>query len=201
MNKKAIHICSFEALPHLQESKLTYEILKKAVLEAGRFSCFEASSTNKRANLFTKLCKDPELEILKEEHGFHYPWTGVRLRTMKPKRIQRRRVKGWRMPPNTISCTRPGQYGNPFRVGGYFKIGDGVNIGFKYLQCLDKRYLTRDYELVRDNAHAKEMYRTYLSRYPLSQKDKDLLRGKDLACFCALDQPCHVDVLLEAANS
>ena len=26
------------------------------------------------------------------------------------------------------------------------------------------------------------------------------LRGKDLACFCALDKPCHADVLLELAN-
>lgn len=26
------------------------------------------------------------------------------------------------------------------------------------------------------------------------------LRGKDLACWCALDQPCHADVLLELAN-
>jgi hypothetical protein len=27
------------------------------------------------------------------------------------------------------------------------------------------------------------------------------LRGKNLACFCPLDQPCHADVLLEIANS
>lgn len=26
------------------------------------------------------------------------------------------------------------------------------------------------------------------------------LRGKDLACWCRLDQPCHADVLLELAN-
>ena len=26
------------------------------------------------------------------------------------------------------------------------------------------------------------------------------LRGKNLACFCPLDQPCHADVLLEMAN-
>ena len=26
------------------------------------------------------------------------------------------------------------------------------------------------------------------------------LRGKDLACWCALDKPCHADVLLELAN-
>lgn len=27
------------------------------------------------------------------------------------------------------------------------------------------------------------------------------LRGKNLACWCALDQPCHADVLLELANT
>lgn len=26
------------------------------------------------------------------------------------------------------------------------------------------------------------------------------LRGKDLACWCPLDQPCHADVLLAIAN-
>jgi hypothetical protein len=26
------------------------------------------------------------------------------------------------------------------------------------------------------------------------------LRGKDLACWCPLDEPCHADVLLEIAN-
>lgn len=34
-----------------------------------------------------------------------------------PQRIQRRRTKGWRMPPNTICITRPGPWGNPFVVG------------------------------------------------------------------------------------
>jgi hypothetical protein len=26
------------------------------------------------------------------------------------------------------------------------------------------------------------------------------LRGRDLACYCPLDGPCHADVLLEIAN-
>ena len=26
------------------------------------------------------------------------------------------------------------------------------------------------------------------------------LRGKNLACWCPLDQPCHADVLLDIAN-
>jgi len=27
------------------------------------------------------------------------------------------------------------------------------------------------------------------------------LRGKNLACWCRLDQPCHADVLLKIANA
>ena len=26
------------------------------------------------------------------------------------------------------------------------------------------------------------------------------LHGRDLACYCPLDEPCHADVLLELAN-
>ena len=28
----------------------------------------------------------------------------------------------------------------------------------------------------------------------------EIIRGRDLACFCPLDRPCHADVLLELAN-
>jgi hypothetical protein len=31
-----------------------------------------------------------------------------------PVRVQLRRTKGWRMPPNTVKVTRPGLFGNPF---------------------------------------------------------------------------------------
>jgi hypothetical protein len=30
---------------------------------------------------------------------------------------------------------------------------------------------------------------------------KSELRGRDLACYCPLDEPCHADVLIEVANS
>ena len=33
---------------------------------------------------------------------------------MTPQRIQRRRAKGWRMPPDTAYVGRPGKFGNPF---------------------------------------------------------------------------------------
>lgn len=30
-------------------------------------------------------------------------------------RIQRRRTKGWRLPPNTVCVSRPSKWGNPYR--------------------------------------------------------------------------------------
>jgi len=48
-----------------------------------------------------------------------------------------------------------------------------------------------------DRAGAVENYRAWL---PTSGLDPTELRGLNLACWCPLDQPCHVDVLLERAN-
>lgn len=31
--------------------------------------------------------------------------------------------------------------------------------------------------------------------------DTEPLRGKNLACWCSLEQPCHADVLIEIANT
>jgi Domain of unknown function (DUF4326) len=48
-----------------------------------------------------------------------------------------------------------------------------------------------------DRATAVEQYRAWL---PTSGLDPAELRGRDLACWCPLDQPCHADVLLREAN-
>lgn len=118
---------------------------------------------------------------------------------MAPIRIQRRRIKGWKMPANTVSVCRPGQWGNPFRVGGYFAIGRGRGIpGFAWLEALDEKYADARFTRIADEAQAVEFFRIYRERYP---DDLSELRGKNLACFCALDQPCHADVLLELANA
>ena len=37
-------------------------------------------------------------------------------------------------------------------------------------------------------------------RYPSVEEIRTELAGRDLACWCPLDQPCHADVLLEIAN-
>lgn len=48
---------------------------------------------------------------------------------------------------------------------------------------------------------ALRYYRTHVEESVLAFEAKDVLRGKDIACWCPLDQPCHVDILLEIANA
>lgn len=72
----SVHVCIFESAGHLAGRKRTYEAVKAAVLAAGRFSVFEATSDIRTARMFTRLCKDPELETI----TLAFPWTGVRRR-------------------------------------------------------------------------------------------------------------------------
>jgi hypothetical protein len=42
-------------------------------------------------------------------------------------------------------------------------------------------------------------YRLHAEGFDVAALRRDLA-GKDLACWCPFDQPCHADVLLEMAN-
>jgi hypothetical protein len=75
---RVIRLCSFDSADHLTGRERTYTTVKAAVLEAGRFSVFEATQDARSAKLFTRLCHDPELETFQNPPEF--PWTGVRLR-------------------------------------------------------------------------------------------------------------------------
>lgn len=108
-----------------------------------------------------------------------------------PQRIQLRRTKGWRMPPGAVKVDRSTSWGNPWRVGEpetptpaeavrQFRaavLGFTSNGAFCEPQARPGSYIRRIIE------------------------DAPLLRGKDLACWCAPGQPCHADVLLELANA
>lgn len=97
-----------------------------------------------------------------------------------PIRIQLKREKGWRMPENTVKVDRSTQWGNPWRVGDCFgQDGDGKRIA--------------------SAADCVELFRLYATD-PDEPFDTEELRGKNLACWCAPDQPCHADVLLMLAN-
>jgi hypothetical protein len=91
-----------------------------------------------------------------------------------PHRVQLSRKKGWKLPPNTVVVSRPTRWGNPFRVD----ISNGI----------DSETAVHLFKRANSHPHAKKRIR-------------EELRGKNLACWCPLDQPCHADVLLKIANS
>jgi len=85
------------------------------------------------------------------------------------KRIQRKRVRGWKMPKDAVYVGRPTNYGNPYRM---------------------------EIDGSREEVVAK--YRVWLAE-KLEENPNllDPLKGKDLACWCPLNKPCHADVILE----
>lgn len=86
------------------------------------------------------------------------------------KRVQRKRCAGWKMPLNTVYVGRPTKYGNPWKMeGGRTRIEV-----IAYYELHLKNKLQQDPHFL------------------------DELKGKDLACWCPLDKPCHaVNVCLD----
>lgn len=102
-----------------------------------------------------------------------------------PMRVRLSRAKGWRLPPNTVVVSRPSRWGNPYKVG---RDGGAEECVRKYAAAMF-RY-----------THAEGSIEDLLLD-ELTLDDLASLRGKNLACWCLLDQPCHADVLLRLANS
>jgi uncharacterized protein DUF4326 len=106
-----------------------------------------------------------------------------------PARVQLSRAKGWRMPPNTVRVSRPGKWGNPFRIG-------------------DIKWFVNDADpddrvviYVNSNAEAVAAFRWLAAQEKYRTQVVAELRGKNLACWCKPGEPCHADVLLEIANA
>lgn len=110
----------------------------------------------------------------------------------EPKRIQRRRTRGYRLPPNAVYVGRPTKWGNPYNWQ------DAAEAGYE-----------------NPRACAVEMYRHWLRGdlaevircgAPPTPTEIQTLAGADLACWCPLPEPgqpdhCHAAVLLELANA
>lgn len=152
--------------------------------------------------------ESPSLSAIRAAQGADKPTLSILspdstlTNTPTPRRIQRKRTKGWRMPPNTVCVTRPGKWGNKFAIGDYAMMGDpgGHSGPFQMSYCItSKEYADSRYTHIKDAATAVEWFRRYLDKYP--RTDIAELRGKNLACFCPEGSPCHADVLLEIANA
>lgn len=110
----------------------------------------------------------------------------------RPKRIQRKRSKGWKMPPNTVYVGRPSKWGNPWTPENTI-VTDGKTFPTWCEQLIGSpsRPATID-DCVK--AYREDME---ANTFGLNVKE---LRGKNLACWCPIGSPCHADVLLELAN-
>lgn len=99
----------------------------------------------------------------------------------KPKRIQRKRTKGWKMPPNTVYVGRGSKWGNPYVIGEKF-----------HNTIIDAQWAVRLYESA---IKSRSMALPFVIENAVKE-----LRGKNLACWCKEGEPCHADVLIEIAN-
>ncbi len=99
--------------------------------------------------------------------------------TERPKRIQLRRTKGWRKPEGAVVVARPSPWGNPWKVGD--------PAPWKPDEPMDRAGAVGVYRYMVDTAEGRRVIRAELT-------------GRDLACWCPLDEPCHADVLLGIAN-
>lgn len=119
---------------------------------------------------------------------------------MKPQRIQRKRTKGWEAPENTVNCTRPGNWGNPFKIGSYYKISKTGFMSPCAPESIAQAKKNGDHIFIKDAQTAVDTYEKYIKNLMFPPNFTEL-KGKNLMCFCALNKPCHVDVLLKLVNN
>lgn len=114
------------------------------------------------------------------------------------KRLQRKRVNGWRMPENSIYVGRPTIYGNPFKFGMVFTEADIIYGSLNHqitIHLVGKPLTAQDCV----NLYKHLMTDTHFGVL-LINKWRSELAGHDLACWCKEGEPCHADVLIELLN-
>lgn len=86
------------------------------------------------------------------------------------------------MPPNTVMVSRPSHWGNPYKLGGVDNVTG---------------------EKIETRAHAVRLFRERImdDNPGMQIAAQAHLVGKNLACWCPPDEPCHADVLLVMANA
>ena len=118
-----------------------------------------------------------------------------------PKRIQRRRTRGWKMPLNTVYVGRPTKWGNPWDITETVTRSKSLRIYKTWMTgTFNERIIEK---IIGQGVECKPQPLAILKWLMIRgalKNDLYELRGKDLACWCRLDQPCHADVLLEIAN-
>jgi hypothetical protein len=112
-----------------------------------------------------------------------------------------RRDRPWRAGnESAVIVDRRGPWGNPFRVQkdtfnglkSFIILYRGVNMGFRMGSRRDA------------SDRSVALFTVWLTTSPygraLEERARVELAGRDLACWCPPDAPCHADVLLRVAN-
>ena len=101
-------------------------------------------------------------------------------RAALPQRVQLKRSAGWKMPANTVKVDRTTRWGNPFTIA----------------ECGSAAIAVAQ--------HGRWMRGEIGAPGGLEPPSRDALRsalaGRNLACWCGLNGPCHADLLLMLAN-
>lgn len=113
-------------------------------------------------------------------------------------RLQRKRTKGFKLPPNTLVVTRGTPFGNDWKVVKEKGMG-------RYNQYI---------LLSPENKEVSRGSKDALTKLAISNFERDLTPEKkrefvdycvkreikSVACFCPIDSPCHGDVWIEVWN-
>lgn len=120
-----------------------------------------------------------------------------------PERIQLRRTKGWRKPENTVVVARPSKWGNPFTMAAYRAMERDLCMPPESEAAVRAELVAAFRSVVKFGPYSAywspDNYQAVLTI--CDGLNAGELRGKNLACWCPLDQPCHGDVLLELVSA
>lgn len=147
---------------------------------------------------------------------------------MSPVRVQRKRIKGWRMPEGVVYVGRGTRWGNPYIFGetqvrmpsldggewehegrlhkisgekNFYCTGtdsQGMPVGVWHQ--IEDATVEQCVTLYREMVEGGGPHRDSQWNASAVAEIRATLAGKDLACWCPLDRPCHADVLLTLAN-
>jgi hypothetical protein len=98
-----------------------------------------------------------------------------------PQRIQLKRSRGWKMPANAVKVDRTTRWGNPFTIAECGSVAAAVAQHGRWMRG--------------------EIAAPGGIEPPTHEAIRAGLAGRDLACWCALNGPCHGELLLAIANA
>lgn len=127
-----------------------------------------------------------------------------------PKRIKMSRQHPWRAEnPDAVIVARPTKWGNPFATRiphGETLQGSATRalLAAQYRAWVTNQSVSTQ-QIINAMPLVDEQGRIWVAsssaqHRPTLREIRTELAGRDLACWCPLDQPCHADVLLELAN-